>query len=497
MTRTRARSSASTSPTSGAGWPPDTNGDVGPAHYIQAVNTSIGIFRKTDGVRLAAFTFDTLWTGTTGTLCDNDNGGDPTVTYDPIGDRWFVADFAFSGSGGSPPYYECIAVSRTGDPVNGGWYLYPIRADDANHPWFPDYPKMGIWPDGLYMTANMFAGNTFREVRGWAFNRTDMEAGLPVRTVVFDTNTATYFSMLPSNMRTAAGTPPAGRPNFFVSESSSVYGLEVFKFHADYSGSGSTFTGPTNIPHATYAVAADTAPSPGSSLDTLAERLMNQLQYTNIGGVESLWANHTVHCCGTSTGPAGIHWLQVNVTGGNVSTTPVQQQIYPGTSDGLHRWMGSLAVDKKGDMALGYSVSSSTLNPDIRYAGRFATDPAGTLPQTETTMLPGVTRGTQTGISRWGDYSAMTLDPDGCTFWFTTEYYATTSSNWQTRIGSFRLNPNCATVGATPPDDHVRRRSRTRRTATRTSRSAPRRRRACRCPSRRRTTARCRATPSI
>ncbi len=431
----------------GAGWPPDTNGDVGPAHYIQAVNTSIGIFRKTDGVRLAAFTFNSLWSGT-GTACDDNNQGDPTVIYDPIGDHWFVADFAFTGSGSKPPYYECIAVSRTGDPVNGGWWFYAVRADDASHPWFPDYPKMGIWPDGLYMTANMFQGaSTYREVRGWAFNRTDLESGAPLRSVVVDTNTATYFSLLPSNMRTASGAPPAGRPNLFVSESQSVYGLEIFKFHADYSGSGSTFTGPTNVSHATYAVAAATVPSPGSSLDTLAERLMNQAQYTNIDGVESLWVNHTVHCCGTSTGPAGIHWLQLDVTGGTIGT-PVQQQIYPGASDGLHRWMGSLAVDQKGDMALGYSVSSKTLNPDIRYAGRFATDPTGTLPQTETTMLPGITRGTQTTYTRWGDYSAMTLDPNGCDFWYTTEYYSATGTNWQTRIGSFRLNPNCGTTGA-------------------------------------------------
>ena len=136
-----------------------------------------------------------------------------------------------------------------------------------------------------------------------------------------------------------------------------------------------------------------------------------------------------------------------------IGTTPVQQQIYPGANDGLHRWMGSVAVDKLGDMALGYSAANSTTNPDIRYAGRLAGDPAGTLPLTETTMLPGVTRGTQLGncggstCIRWGDYSAMVLDPNGCDFWFTTEYYATTGMNWQTRIGSFRLNPNCTASG--------------------------------------------------
>ena len=146
--------------------------------------------------------------------------------------------------------------------------------------------------------------------------------------------------------------------------------------------------------------------------------------------------------------PAGIQWAQLNVTGGAIATTPGQQQLYPGADDGLHRWMGSLAVDWQGDIALGYSAANSVTSPDIRYAGRFAADPANTLPQTETTLLPGVTRGAQTGncggstCTRWGDYSAMTLDPDGCTFWFTQEYYATTELSWNTRIGSFRF-PSC------------------------------------------------------
>jgi len=144
----------------------------------------------------------------------------------------------------------------------------------------------------------------------------------------------------------------------------------------------------------------------------------------------------------------GIQWGQLNVTGGTVPATPVQQQIYPPVSDTLHRWMGSLAVDRNGDMALGYSIANGSTNPDIRYAGRLVGDPPNTLPQTQTTMLPGVTRGSQSGncgsgpCHRWGDYSAMSIDPDGCTFWYTQEYYETTGLNWQTRIGSFRF-PSC------------------------------------------------------
>ena len=183
--------------------------------------------------------------------------------------------------------------------------------------------------------------------------------------------------------------------------------------------------------------------------------MMMQAQYRNLNGTESLWVNHTVKTA--VNGVTGIQWAKINVTGGTISAAPVQQQIYGNVgSDGLHRWMGSLAVDKDGNMALGYSVSSSTVNPDIRYAGRLASDPVNTLPQGETTMLAGVTRGSQSGncggavCTRWGDYTAMTIDPDGCTFWYTNEYYESTGLNWQTRIGSFKF-AQCTPVDTTPP----------------------------------------------
>jgi hypothetical protein len=257
----------------GAGHPPDTVGDVGPNHFVQAVNTSIGIFSKSGGPPVAAFTFDAFFTGT-GTACDADNQGDPTVVYDPQADRWIVADFAFVDVD-TPPYYECIAVSQTGDPT-GDWWFYAIRTDDASHPWFADYPKMGIWPDGLYMTANEFCFSptpgcsslgTYKGVRVWAFNRSDLESGAAVRNVVVDLATTSFFSLLPSNMRTAVGAPPAGRPNLLIAESGSLFAFEVWKFHVDYSGSGSTFTGPTNVSQVSYSVASPTVPSPGNSLD--------------------------------------------------------------------------------------------------------------------------------------------------------------------------------------------------------------------------------------
>ena len=341
----------------GAGHPPDTVGDVGTSFYVQAVNTSIGIYAKTGGAPLAAFTFNTLWSGAgTGTPCDTSNSGDPTVVYDPAADRYIVADFAWSDIQNGP-YYECIAVSKTGNPVTGGFWLYAVRADDAAHPWLPHYPKMGVWPDGLYMTANMFdcltpgcTSASYKEVRAYAFNLSDLESGAVLRSVVADLNSSSFFSLLPSNLRGVA--PPSGRENLLVSESGSVFAFEVWKFHVVYGGPGSTFTGPTNVSQTGYTVGLPTVPSSGNNLDALEERLMMQNQYRNLGGTESLWVNHTVRT--SPTGPNGIQWAQINVTGGTINTTPIQQQIYGNIgADGLHRWMGSLAVDGQGNMALG------------------------------------------------------------------------------------------------------------------------------------------------
>jgi hypothetical protein len=172
---------------------------------------------------------------------------------------------------------------------------------------------------------------------------------------------------------------------------------------------------------------------------------MKQNQYRYIAGTESLWVTHSVPNTRVDlTGcrlPYDTQWAQIGVTGGTVTTTPLQQQIYGDTADnGLSRWLGSLAVDDAGNMAIGYSVANATTNPQIRYSGRLATDPPGTLAQGEATLFSG--GGGQSAYNRWGDYSSMTLDPNGCTFWYTNEYYATTGFDWHTRIGSFSF-PSC------------------------------------------------------
>ncbi|MFZ5857077.1 MAG: hypothetical protein ACOYZ6_09610 [Chloroflexota bacterium] len=419
----------------GAGWPPDTHGDVGPNHYIQAVNTSIGIFDKATGTRLAAFTFDNFFVANGGSgACATLNYGDPIVLYDQISGRWIITDFAFAGDGTTPPYYECVAVSKSADPVSGGWWLYEIVASTTA---LNDYPKFGIWNDGIYMSANMFTGGaSYGGVKVWALNRDDMISGAPLRSVAFTLGTS-YFSLLPANLKGTLA--PAGTPEYFMSDYGSNTSMKLWKFTVNWATpASSTFTGPQSFAVASFTRPASTVVRQlGSTekLDTLGDRLMTWLQYRNINGVQSLWVSRTVKVSSTSL---GIRWMEVR----NMSGTPsvYQQGTYAPTA--AYRWMPSLAVDKFGNMAVGYSISTSKMYPGIRYAGRLVTDPLGTLGQTEQTFFNG-TGSQKGGYSRWGDYSSMSVDPvDDCTFWYTTEYYETTGNNWQTRIGSFKF-PAC------------------------------------------------------
>jgi hypothetical protein len=438
----------------GDGHPPDTNGDVGPTYYIQTINTSIGVYRKSDHVRVAAFSFNTFMSqGHFGNLCDTDNFGDPVVLYDSFEDRWIITDFAFQLDGASnvinpPGSFQCFAASMSGDPVAGGWNFYSINTAGG----LGDYPKLGIWPDGLYMMVNMFdyaATGGFLNPRMYALNKAQMYAGnASIQVVSFDAPPA-EFTILPANARLQNGTPPAGSPNYCAVVWQFVNAVSIYKFHVDWDRTSlSSFTGPfLSVTPTSWGGPSDLfVPSlNGNALDALPVRLMMQNQYTNQTGVESLWMSHTVEV-GTTAAP---RVYQVDVTGGTVA--PSTTQAFNHTPDTtMNRFMPSLAVDRAGDMAIGYSTSSAASFPAIKYAGRLSTDPLSSLPQTEVTMMSGT--GTQSGscggtCERWGDYSAMSLDPDGCTFWYTNEYYATTGLNFLTRIGSFAF-PSCTPVGA-------------------------------------------------
>ncbi len=452
----------------GASHPPDTNGDVGPVYFIETVNASVGIYDKSTGTRVTAFTFDALMSqGNFGNLCDSDNLGDPVVLYDTFEDRWVISDFAYQLDGSnnivSPPgEFQCLAVSKTGDPVAGGWNFYSINIVGG----VGDYPKLGVWPDAIYMSVNLLgyaADSSFQNPRLYAFNKAQMYAGAPtVQVVSFDAPPA-EFTILPANARLQTGTPPAGSPNYFgvVGEFSNTF--SVYKFHVDWNSiSTSSLTGPfmaqtgtnwSQLNTGTVANPSTQVPSPANNLDTLYPRLMAQNQYSNIGGVESLWDTHTVGASGTTSSQAAVRYYQVKVTGGNVELSATQAYTFSPDAT-VHRFMPSVAVDRAGNMALGYSASSETLDPAIRYAGRLAGDAVNTISQTETSLIEGA--GSQQGscggggtCTAWGAYSSMSLDPDGCTFWMANEYYDTNGLDWQTRIGAFKYpDASCTTVSS-------------------------------------------------
>jgi hypothetical protein len=448
--------------TFGAGHPPDTNGDVGPNHYIQTVNTSIGIFDKSTGTRLVGLTFNSFMSqGHFGNLCDTNNFGDPVAMYDSFEDRWIITDFAFTLNGSviNSNVFQCFAVSKTGDPVGGGWNYYSTVTTDN----FPDYDKFGVWPDGIYQMANLFGpgtgGSTFQNVRVWALNKAQMYAGSPtVQVVQFDAPSG-EFSIMPANARLQTGTPPPGSPNYFAVVAQFLNAESIYKFHVDWDRiSLSTFTGPFISTDTNWweqlATANQTAPTPANKNDELYTRLMMQNQYSNIGGVESLWTSHTVGAgnpgaTNLTATQSAIRYYQVKVTGGTVEAAPTQAFTYSPDAS-LFRYMPSVAVDRLGDMAIGYTSSNATTNPALKYAGRLAGDAPNTITQDEQLMFQGT--GAQSGncgsgtCTRWGDYSTMSLDPDGCTFWYTNEYYAVNGLNDLTRIGSFKY-PGCTPVG--------------------------------------------------
>ncbi len=417
----------------GGGWPPDTNGDVGPTYYIQTVNMSIGIYDKATASRVVGMSYNAFFQGPAGTPCDNQNSGDVVVLYDDQVQRWVVTDFTWVNPN-TGPFYECIAVSQSDDPVSGGWYFYAMRADTGDMPgYMNDYPKLGVWSDGWYMSANMFGPNNFA-VRVWALDRASAITGGPLHEIYFDCDNLAYCgALLPANVR--GPLPPAGSPEYFANVMV-PNSFNIWQFHADFATPGnSTFTGPATLQVADFRM-GNSVPQLNTSemLDSLGDRMMMQLQYRNLAGYQALYATHTV----SSGGVDGIRWYEVHDPGG----TPVLFQQGTYQPDLNMRWMGSIAADREGNIAIGYSVSSSSMFPAIRYAGRLAGETPNRLTQNEALLVQG-TGSQQGGYSRWGDYSAMTVDPtDDCTFWYTTEYYLTTGRNWQTRIGAFKF-PSC------------------------------------------------------
>lgn len=473
-----------------AGAPPDTNGDVGVNDYVQTVNQAFSVYDKRTGKRrFGPIPIWSIWQQSPDAAefnCTASNAGDPVTQFDPMANRWLITQFGFSETTlltGQPvgPFDECVAVSQTSDPA-GAYYIYDFH---ISYTTFEDYPKVSVWPDGYYVSFNQFNGVTleFQSAAACALEREKMLAGdTSARMVCIDesafdpgadSGNYQYGGQLPADLdgvgvgASFSGAPAAGEPDAFMQfQDSTTAGADkllLWRFHVDWADTNNSYFGsdaanhgtPVEIPVTdfssnlcnygnTRACLPQAEGSDADKLDSIPDRLMNRLAYRNFGDHESLVLNHTVQVGdqfdkdGNLLPHAGVRWYEVRDPAG----TPTVQQQGTYSPDGEHRWMGSLAMDRLGDIGMGYSLTSASRNPAIAYTARKAGDAPGTMTLGEQLLYQGAGSQIDTG-NRWGDYSSMSVDPNGCDFWFTTEYSpATGSFNWATRIGSFTL-PGC------------------------------------------------------
>ncbi|MCK6685274.1 MAG: carboxypeptidase-like regulatory domain-containing protein, partial [Thermoanaerobaculia bacterium] len=436
--------------------PPDTQGDIGPNHYVQWVNLSFAIYNRAGTVVFGPAAGNTIWSGFGG-ACQSENAGDPITLYDPLSQRWVMSQF----TSGSAPYKLCVAVSTTNDPT-GTWNRYAFDWP-ANK--FPDYPKWGVWPNSYFVTVNQFVGNSWGGAGVAAFEKDKMVLGQPARAVYYDLLSANsnFGGMLPADLD-GASPPPAAAPGVFVEVDDSSYlppndAIRIWYFTVDWSVSPTPTSsfGLSGQPNETLTVSnfnlmpctiAQTrtcidqpTATTTQKLDAIGDRAMYRAAYRNFSGDQRLVFNHTVDA---GSGRAGVRWYELQKTG---ATWAVRQQGTYAPADTLHRWMGSISQDGQGNIALGYSTSGAGAGqfPSIAITGKLGADPAdGSMTQAESVIMAGT--GAQThSAARWGDYSMMGIDPaDDCTFWYTTEYVQTTgSAPWQTRVAAFKY-PGCA-----------------------------------------------------
>jgi hypothetical protein len=426
--------------------PSDPVLDIGPRYVVAASNgnndTVLGgvfvVHDKVTGARVAGPTTINLLSPTCAP-----GFSDPIVMYDEIADRWMMAEISVAVNN-----LICMYVSLTDDPVAGGWVSYAITT-----PVLPDYPKFGIWRDGYYLTTNenLADGSAI-----YAFDRAAIEQGLPLvgqRTIPAPAPLGgfSFQAFTPADLDGAAA-PPAGTPNFLVRHrDDEVHNpgdndpdrdfLELWEYDVDFLNPlATTLSGPTMIAVAEFSseicglTAFECFPQPGTdvTLDPLREVVMFRWAYRNLGTHEALLGNLTTDVDGSEHG--GIRWFELRRAPGGSWALHQEGTWAP---DEHHRWMGAAAMDGDGNVALAYSISSSTLYPGVRYTGRRAGDPPGVMTQGEQSVVESTAANAS---NRWGDYADLVVDPeDDCTFWITNNY-VNPDGTWHTRVASFRFS---------------------------------------------------------
>ncbi len=434
--------------------PTDVNLAVGDTQVVQWVNVSYAVFDKTTGAVLSgahAILGNTLWSGFAG-ACATHNSGDIIVQWDKMAHRWVLHQPVFSS-----PFKACFAVSTTTDAL-GTYYRYEFPQPGG----FPDYPKVGVWIDGYYQSNNMFnaAGTAYLGAQPCAYNRAKMLVGDPSaeQICILDNSLGTLFDdgFLPADIDSQLSLPPVGTPEIFlgsIDNFASETRLYEYTMAVNWTTLTATLTGingatpiatglPAFVGLCNFGSSA-CVPQLGttSKLDSLGDRLMYRLAYRNSGNARNRYNSFLVSHAIANGATGAERWYELRST----MAAPTALSVYQGGTyapDATYRFMGSLAMDKMGNIALAYSRSSATLFPDIYFAARAPGDPLGSLGAeiaiVDQTVATGSQRSTQ---NRWGDYTSMAIDNDGCTMWYTNQYYTVpnVTFGWSTRVASLKF----------------------------------------------------------
>lgn len=421
--------------------PPDPEVDVGEEYILQEVNLLYAVYDKETGEQvLGPFENNAIFNGFGGT-CENNNTGDVITLYDEEAERWISSYMNFQGN--TPGSFECVAISQTSDPT-GSWYRYAFEiSDTANN----DYPKLGVGPDAYYSSYNMFDGG-FTGGKVAAHDRDAMIDGEPDATTILFGPNSNWFTLMPADIDGPVPSPAPGGLFGQIAQDA----FEIFELTPDFENpDNSTFEQIADLSTEPFdsqlcdAFRGRCVPQPnGPDLEDLAGRLMQRLQFRDMGDYQAMVTNHTVDADGEGT--AGIRWYEFRDENENGDWEIYQQGTFA-PDDGLNRWMGSIAMNQDGAIGLIYTVSSNDKNPAIRYTGRPQGAPLGQMTFQEETIIAG--DASQRGTARWGDYSALDVDPSNQTeFWGTHQYGADISGqfNWDTRIASFQFDTDDETA---------------------------------------------------
>ncbi|MFZ5880413.1 MAG: S-layer homology domain-containing protein [Chloroflexota bacterium] len=448
--------------------PPDTNGDIGPGHYVQVVNNLFKVINPSGSVLELYRRISSLFAGFGG-LCETNDEGSPIVLYDHLADRWIISQMARDITAPSFEYHQCIAVSVTPDPVSDLWYLYDYQIVTNNADLYTS-PKMAVWANGYYLTVDQWKYNS--SLGTWSaagqgaavFERPRMLVGQNARMIYFDLflSNPELSRMIPADLD--GFPPPADTPGFFLQIDDDGRGapadqVRIWQMDVNWNNEFAAWGEAKNLAVSSFdskfacnttTYTYDCIPQQGATtsqyLDVLSDRLMYRAQYRYLDGDGHLILNHTVD---TGADRAGVRWYHLQTN--DLDEWSVADQGTHTYADTVHRWMGSAAMDASGNIAVGYSASGSLNKPSIRYAGRLAADTPGQLAQGEATIWAGT--GIQTDEnSRWGNYSSLVVDPlDQCTFWYTNEYYDNGggATDWKTSIAKFNFGTGTCTTPAT------------------------------------------------